>query len=223
MILDEAKHQLNEPKHLLALHSSSKTLGVASTDLTNPKHTIRSATFPLGRNLSNCLLSCVEEVLPASQWSKLSRIAVATGPGSFTGTRLTIVMARTLAQQIDCPLDGVSSFALMAHRLVSELTVEESKHPFWIMQDLYRRGRVAGQYSFQIKKQSSTLSSILELKPPFLLPSELEVSPVLYANDNVGVDVEKLLEVSISAHKIYKESSWKDVLPIYPTSPVKNL
>ena len=49
-------------------------------------------------------------------------------------------MARTLAQQLDCPLLGVSSYALMAPRLERQLPQAMQREPFWITQELPRRG-----------------------------------------------------------------------------------
>ena len=102
---------------LLALHSSSEVLGVAVQPLGDGEPAERRMdSFPLGRSLSNQLLDCVEQLLPASEWPRLGRLVVATGPGGFTGTRLTVVLARTLAQQLAIPLHGVSSFELVAAR-----------------------------------------------------------------------------------------------------------
>jgi tRNA threonylcarbamoyladenosine biosynthesis protein TsaB len=76
---------------------------VALQSLTAEPEVPLLAAFPLGRGLSNQLLTCIETVLPAADWTRLGRLAVATGPGGFTGTRLTIVVARTLAQQLASP------------------------------------------------------------------------------------------------------------------------
>jgi len=129
---------------LLALHSSGETLGVALQHL-GGQEPPRLAAFPLGRGLSGALFTCVESVLPAPQWSRLGRLAVATGPGGFTGTRLTVALARTLAQQLNLPLDGVGSFQLMAQRLLRQGAVAPA--PFWVVQELPRRGLVAGLYA----------------------------------------------------------------------------
>lgn len=129
---------------LLALHSSSETLGLALQRL-GGQEPPRLAAFPLGRGLSAALLTCVESVLPAPQWPCLGRLAVATGPGGFTGTRLTVALARTLAQQLGLPLDGVGSFRLIAQRLLRQGAV--AQQPFWVVQDLPRRGLVAGLYA----------------------------------------------------------------------------
>lgn len=129
---------------LLALHSSGETLGVALQRLGGGDDP-RLAAFPLGRGLSGALFECVEAVLPAAEWSGLGRLAVATGPGGFTGTRLTVALARTLAQQLDLPLDGVGSFRLIAQRLFRQGAAGPG--PFWVVQELPRRGLVAGLYA----------------------------------------------------------------------------
>ena len=76
---------VHEPKFLIGLHSSSETFGVSVLDLHNPKDSLHSSIFPIGRKLSNNLFSCVEELLPLDKWPNIIRLAVATGPGGFTG------------------------------------------------------------------------------------------------------------------------------------------
>lgn len=66
---------------LLALHSSSDTLGVGVQSLPldgEPAGEPRLAAYPLGRRLSNALLPCLEELLPADQWPRLARLVVQT-------------------------------------------------------------------------------------------------------------------------------------------------
>ena len=86
-------------------------------------------------------------------------MAVATGPGGFTSTRMSLVLARTLAQQIGCPIDGICSFTLMAPRLVQKLDVEDREKAFWITQDLPRKGKIGGKY--QIIRNSSNILNAL--------------------------------------------------------------
>ena len=145
---------MSEHAPLLALHSSSERFGVAVLD-SRAADGVRWAVFDDGRALSNTLLKRVESVLPSAQWAGLRGLAVATGPGGFTGTRLTVVMARTLAQQLECPLLGVSSYALMAARLVKRLSDPGAR--FWITRELPRRGVVAGAYQ-QLNSRMEELS-----------------------------------------------------------------
>ena len=136
----------SKSKYLLALHSCSESFGIAVKDTENTETIIKSEIFNTGRSLSNKLFSCIEKILPRKYWKQIIRISVAKGPGSFTSTRLTISMARTIAQQIDCSLDSISSFHLMAPRLYKGLKTNQAFNPFWIKDILPRRGIVAGKY-----------------------------------------------------------------------------
>lgn len=199
---------------LLALHSSTPTLGVAALDLDAPETSRRVLTRPAGRELTNGLLGVVQELLPADQWPSIVRLAVAKGPGGFTGTRLTVVMARTLAQQLGCPLDGWSSFALMAPRLAQSASLAPVEGPFWIVQTLPRRGQVGGQYQLHPEGR------VDELQEPHLLPDGPSPSPALTMAENVDADVGRLLDLCLEAYRANASAPWQSVLPIYPTSPV---
>ncbi|MEO1003810.1 MAG: tRNA (adenosine(37)-N6)-threonylcarbamoyltransferase complex dimerization subunit type 1 TsaB [Cyanobacteria bacterium J06638_7] len=202
---------------LLALHSSSGELGVALRHLDGGLPD-RLATFPLGRSLSNRLLDCVEQVLPAAHWPTLARLAVATGPGGFTGTRLSVVMARTLAQQLQLPLDGVSSFLLVARRLGLAT-------PTWLVQELPRRGLVAGLYGPATPDGSGDPDVVAEWRAPRLHAdaaslAALHPAPRREASVLAAADVVELLALSHRAHRAGEPAPWQPVLPIYPTSPV---
>ncbi len=198
---------------LMALHSSTERFGVAVHDPESSADITAVEVFDDGRGLSNTLISRVSALLPRERWTHLNGLAVATGPGGFTGTRLSVVMARTLAEQLDCPLLGISSFALMAPRLHNHLSVEQHGQPFWIARELPRRGLVAGRYCLDG-------DDVNELEEPHLVAKGRPVSPIVEAAEDVYEDVGRLLKLLRRAHLAGKEMPWPEVLPIYPTSPV---
>ena len=198
---------------LLALHSCSDCFGMALLDPEQSEAEPQVQVHPDGRGLSNSLISRVQALLPPERWPQLQGLAVATGPGGFTGTRLTVVMARTLAQQLDCPLLGVSSFSLMAPRLELQRPQSIQGQPFWITQELPRRGLVGGQYRI-------TSWQVQELSLPTLLPQGSSPKPAVEAQLDVEEDVARLLQLLQRSHGAGIAMPWAEVLPIYPTSPV---
>ena len=62
------------------------------------------------------LLADVDALLEAARLvpADLSAIVVGTGPGSFTGTRIGLSVARGLALSLDLPVAGVSTVAALA-------------------------------------------------------------------------------------------------------------
>jgi tRNA threonylcarbamoyladenosine biosynthesis protein TsaB len=58
----------------------------------------------------------IEEALASAGWSmsSIDRVAVGTGPGSFTGLRVGIALAQGIAEGLEVPLIGVGSLAAMA-------------------------------------------------------------------------------------------------------------
>ena len=96
----------------LAIHTTSPQLGLALVD--SDQGTARHQVWDLGREVSSHLHVKLMEFIAPYTWQDLSFIAVAKGPGGFTGTRIGVVAARTLAQQLEIPLFGVSALAAIA-------------------------------------------------------------------------------------------------------------
>src|SRR3954467_13436349 len=68
------------------------------------------------------LIPAVAEVL---SWSgltprQLSGIIVGLGPGSYTGLRVGVMSAKTLAYALGCPLVGVATFHVLARQAEEE-------------------------------------------------------------------------------------------------------
>ena len=210
----------SKSKYLLALHSCSESFGIAIKDTENPEETIKSEVFNIGRSLSNKLFSCIETILPRKFWQQIIRISVAKGPGSFTSTRLTISMARTIAQQIDCSLDSISSFHLMAPRLHKALAKNQRLKPFWIEDILPRRGIVAGKYQLVRIHKKSNFHEFNEIISPKLISNEKPIIPSINASYDIEKDIISLINFSEYCENSKVISNWEKTLPIYPTSPI---
>ncbi len=98
-------------KYGLALHTSTPELGLA---ISNFSGDYRCQTWNLGRSLATDLHQHLVEFIAPQTWADLAFLAVAKGPGGFTGTRMGMVTARTLAQQLNIPVFTISTLAAVA-------------------------------------------------------------------------------------------------------------
>lgn len=108
------------------------------------------------------LLPCVERAIAAvdRQVTAVRSIAVCAGPGSFTGLRIGVAFAKSLAQALDIASCAVSSFDIVesvraqAEGSVPRMTVVEGKRGFY-----YARITVAsGAVPINVAGDESALS-----------------------------------------------------------------
>ena len=73
------------------------------------------------KDLSNNLIVDFNKFISKESLQKVNKISVSIGPANFNASRLIVVLARTISQQINCPLDSFSSFDIMAKRIASKI------------------------------------------------------------------------------------------------------
>ncbi|MBC6308936.1 tRNA (adenosine(37)-N6)-threonylcarbamoyltransferase complex dimerization subunit type 1 TsaB [Listeria sp. FSL L7-1582] len=98
---------------ILGIDTSNDTLGVS---LWQDNKVIGELVTNLKKNHSVRLLPAIAELMKECDVTPqaLTKIAVAEGPGSYTGLRIGVTVAKTMAWDLQIPLVGVSSLALMA-------------------------------------------------------------------------------------------------------------
>ncbi len=101
---------------LLALESSATAASVA---VCQGEELIAQSFQHTGLTHSATLMPMVEDLLKNAQISRseLEAVAVAAGPGSFTGLRIGMAAAKGLAWALEIPCVGVSTLEAMAWQL----------------------------------------------------------------------------------------------------------
>jgi len=79
---------------------------------------LASISEDMKRGQAERLMPLLEQLLAQSghQWHDLDAIGVGTGPGNFTGIRISVAAARGLALALDIPAIGVTTFAAISHQ-----------------------------------------------------------------------------------------------------------
>lgn len=109
----EAPSQERSGGLLLAIDSATAAMSVA---LVNKGKLLAEVNSLVERNHSVYLLPAIEEALNEAGLSlrSLQGIAVGKGPGSYTGVRIGVTVAKTFAWSLKLPVAGVSSLETMA-------------------------------------------------------------------------------------------------------------
>jgi tRNA threonylcarbamoyladenosine biosynthesis protein TsaB len=83
---------------------------------------VASESLPMVRGHAEALMPLLQRVMNQARmtFADIDRIAVTTGPGSFTGLRVGIAAARGIALAADKPVVGVTTLTAYAAPVVSE-------------------------------------------------------------------------------------------------------
>lgn len=128
---------------ILALDTSNHPMSIALVEDDQLKAT---TTLNTVRNHSIYVLPTIDELMHRVNWKPedLDRVVVAKGPGSYTGIRIAVTTAKTLAMTLGIDLVGISSLETVAAGIPS--VTDALLVPFFDA----RRGNVfAGEYRYQ--------------------------------------------------------------------------
>ena len=101
---------------LLSIETSAEICSLAITD---DNRLLARTNWPHKMQLSTRLHSILDQVFEIANIAPkdIDGYSVGLGPGSFTGTRVAVVMGKTLAVSATKPLYGADSLEMMAYRL----------------------------------------------------------------------------------------------------------
>jgi len=125
--------------NILAMDTSNKAL---SLGLLQDKELLGQVTLNIKKNHSITLMPAIDFLMNSLDMkpTDLDRIAVAQGPGSYTGLRIAVATAKTLAHTLKIELVGVSSLQALIPDQVEGLVIP--------IMDARRNNVYAGFYQF---------------------------------------------------------------------------
>jgi tRNA threonylcarbamoyl adenosine modification protein YeaZ len=182
----------------------------------------RHQVWDLGRDTSTLLHAYLVDFLPPQTWQDLAFIAVAKGPGGFTSARIGVVTARTLAQQLDIPLFGISTLAAVAWEAAK--TLDDSINI--AVQMPAQRGEVF----VAIYQSDRPQNQLIEILPDAvmsleawenLLKKQDTAHHLITAEGNLGRYVTSISEIAQTHWNHGLRPHWSEVLPFYGQHPVR--
>ena len=201
----------------LVIHSTDNSFGFGfrkNNDARSDEFFIKE----FDKDLCNNLIVDFNKFISKENLEKVNKISVSIGPANFNASRLIVVLARTISQQINCPLDSFSSFEIIAKRIALKNNIFIKEKSFWIYKKLKRKGFIVGKYEIFDGAQNNEDLSIREILSPKLI-KELDSKELFFqAHYEDKEDLKEFLD--LSNKKLLNSNEWQKVLPLYPISPI---
>ncbi|MGL4881495.1 MAG: tRNA (adenosine(37)-N6)-threonylcarbamoyltransferase complex dimerization subunit type 1 TsaB [Waterburya sp.] len=210
-----AQWSMSSHQYAIALHTSTPQLGIAINNYAGDN---RVQVWDLGRDLASHLHQYLQDLLFPQTWQDIQFIAVAKGPGGFTGTRVGVVTARTIAQQLDIPLFGISNLAAVAaaqnYQGKELLAVQMDARREQLFVAIYRQDNLGNLQTYledTLMTSEVWQNTLAKLDTPYKL---------ITAEGNVATTVTNVLDLAYTAWQQGKSPHWSEVVPFYGQHPV---
>ncbi len=207
--------EIQPTKYALSLHTTTPELGLAMSNFAGDT---RSDVWNLERNVSSLLHQYLINFIKPQTWADLAFIAVAKGPGGFTGTRIGVVTARTLGQQLNIPVFAISTLAAIAwlHK--------DPNHNIIAVQMPAQRGQIFAA----IYQHIPDASGLISLLPDTVFTPEAwqqklasnTTYQLIEAKSGLAATVTSVLELAYLDWQQGKRPDWSEALPYYGQHPV---
>ncbi|WP_409296572.1 tRNA (adenosine(37)-N6)-threonylcarbamoyltransferase complex dimerization subunit type 1 TsaB [Peribacillus sp. SCS-26] len=173
---------------VLAIDTSNWVMGIA---LMEDSKVLGEYITNLPKNHSVRLMPCIEALLTECgvKPSELDKIVVAKGPGSYTGVRIGVTIAKTLAWTLKIPLSGVSSLEVLA---------ANGRYFDGVLSPLFdaRRGQIyTGLYQYNGEELAEAVSDTNVLALDWAEQLKNQERQVLFIGNDVPIHKEALAAV----------------------------
>ena len=218
---------------LLAIDTCTMRSSVALRDA----HTLRAeCTWESDRHHTAAVSAQIQKLMEscAIDPERLGAVAVATGPGSFTGVRCGLAIAKGIATARSLPLVGVSTFDVVA--AAQPYSPHAAERPLVVLVEIGRsrvavcpyewregRPRIAGEWRIQSWQEFAasvdpTAWVCGDVAPKFaaLLDKRISIAPPTYNLRRAGT----LAELGYARWQAGETDNPMTLMPIYPPENV---
>lgn len=204
----------SKSQYVLGIDTTSSTLRLGLSDFAEVN---RSQSWAVGRDLSLYLHQHLAEFIKPYFWPDLTALVVAKGPGSYTSTRIGVVTARTLAQQLSLPLYGISTLAMFAQAYcIAHHCPPETQ---LVVEMPGQRGHVHGglyQLQLDLIVTMTTADRHLTLAEWEEIVTQQQPHERLSLSDpNLSASTLSEALLALGRHQQGKNAAWEAVLPHY--------
>ena len=131
-------------KRILAIETSGRygSLAILSGE-TDASHLVSQIALGGGERTAQTLAPAMQRLLKEANWapSAVELVAVAVGPGSFTGLRIGVTTAKAFAYAVGAEVVGINTLDALA------LQAPASKTPLWAILDAQRQELFAARFT----------------------------------------------------------------------------
>ena len=170
------------------------------------------------------LISSIADILKKHGLTMQNIDAIGTniGPGSFTGIRACVTVARVIAQQLECPLVGISSLEILAHlnrnAQKTAVMLDARKNQFYLAlydehgEEIQPPCLIAAERAM-IYKDTVIISD--EAVQKYLEP-DIKTIPYTDFNEDLGIILNK---IALKKLKTQADYHWAKLKPLYLQAP----
>ena len=173
----------------LALETSGNQPSLAALE---GERLLREVLLPTGRRTAATFSIALGDLMASLEWRfpSLEVVAVTTGPGSFTGLRIGVTAAKTLAYACGTDVVGVNTLETIAEGVFADPRCAEARS-LWTVLDAQRQELFAALYEKQ-EVEGSDSSIWRETKGTSIMPREAWLAELREGQHVAGPVLDKL-------------------------------
>lgn len=159
------------------------------------------------------LISTLQEVMSKNciNLNDLDLIATNIGPGSFTGIRACVTVARVMAQQLNCKAIGVSSLEILANIFERPLVALDARKNCAY---LYHDGDIKGAVQLEEVKKIADTKNYTVITDDKLQPL---LGGISYQQENLPLG--EILAKIAEEKSVNSDCDWQKLKPLYIQPP----